>query len=366
MIEVRDGIVDVFGRSHNFGISEISLDRKKLIIRWHGPVPQRMKQMAAVDTEGFSVTIEGTEYPHGELDREARRLVAESTGTITGAAASPSGDGILVDVDPKASGAAVDAELESISPSFPVTPSEESEPTAAVGWRWDDHAAHYGGSVVINATTRYNCSTSWRVREPSTGRTGMMTASHCGQHGDRYDIANDEAPLGDSFGTVVREYDNRDAAIMTGSSYAPRQYIGAYNGSQYATVVGYATSFSNGQEICYSGGFSGSSCGHVVVNPAHWYSLGSLAPYQTQGVETRRMDGVPWVGQGDSGGPGLLIYSSTSSPSGYVAYAGTVISAVYDSGGGCMGLNYPGRVCGHRALSTMAQEAATAMGWQLY
>ncbi len=86
------------GDSPDFGTPGISLDRKRLTVRWHGQLPAPV-QAVLVDP-GCEVTVQQTAFRPGDLRAEAERLLREHPGVIATANARPEGDGVEVLVPP--------------------------------------------------------------------------------------------------------------------------------------------------------------------------------------------------------------------------------------------------------------------------
>ena len=88
------------GDSPDFGTAGISLDRKRLVVRWYGELPapvQRVVDSAGPDVE---VTVVPTPFRPGDLRAEAERLLAAHGTVLAAATARPEGDGIEVLVPP--------------------------------------------------------------------------------------------------------------------------------------------------------------------------------------------------------------------------------------------------------------------------
>lgn len=86
------------GDSPDFGTPGISLDRKRLTVRWHGELPGPVRALLA--DPGVEVTVQQTPYRPGDLRAEAERLLREHPGVLAAATARPEGDGVEVLVPP--------------------------------------------------------------------------------------------------------------------------------------------------------------------------------------------------------------------------------------------------------------------------
>ena len=111
------------GDAPEYGTPGISLDRKRLTVRWFGELPAAVQRV--LDTaQGFELTVAHTVYRPADLRAEAERLLAQHPGLVTSARERPEGDGIEVLVAPPAAEAAgsADAALTQagVQPGFPL------------------------------------------------------------------------------------------------------------------------------------------------------------------------------------------------------------------------------------------------------
>jgi hypothetical protein len=111
------------GDSPDFGTPGISLDRKRLTVRWFGELPASVQTVLA-DHAGFEVVVQPTGFRPGDLRTEATRLAAEHPGVVAAATARPEGDGIEVLVPPLVADVAGGAEAalagQGIASEFPL------------------------------------------------------------------------------------------------------------------------------------------------------------------------------------------------------------------------------------------------------
>lgn len=96
--DLLEQLSEVAGDSPDFGTPGISLDRKRLTVRWYGELPERV--LALLADPGFEVTVLQTPYRPGDLRAEAERLLREHPGVLAAATARPEGDGVEVLVPP--------------------------------------------------------------------------------------------------------------------------------------------------------------------------------------------------------------------------------------------------------------------------
>lgn len=105
--EALDRLRAAAGDDPDSGAPEISADRSRIVVRWHGAVPAAVQ--AVVDqyaTGPFTVVVEQTPFPPGELLTEAGRLVEAHPGVVSAAGPRSTGDGIDVMIRPGAVDAA--------------------------------------------------------------------------------------------------------------------------------------------------------------------------------------------------------------------------------------------------------------------
>ena len=93
------------GDSPDHGVPGISLDRKRLTVRWSGEPPASVQRVLD-SAEGFELTVAHTEFRPGDLRAEAERLLREHPGLVTSARERPEGDGLELLVAPPAAEAA--------------------------------------------------------------------------------------------------------------------------------------------------------------------------------------------------------------------------------------------------------------------
>jgi hypothetical protein len=97
MVEAIDRLRAAAGASPDFGGPEISQDRSRIVVRWHGEVPRAVQDVVDEYAHGpFTVEVQPTRFRPGDLQAEAGRLVREHPGVVAGAGARPAGDGLDV------------------------------------------------------------------------------------------------------------------------------------------------------------------------------------------------------------------------------------------------------------------------------
>ena len=130
MIEAVDRLRAAAGDGPDSGGPGVSLDRTRVYLRWHGPVPAAVQ--AVLDRYAgapFTVEVVSVPFPPGELWEEAGRVLTEHP-EVTGT--SPGDDGIVVLVHPDRVDAAggIDQALAryDIRSRFPLFPRAEGPP----------------------------------------------------------------------------------------------------------------------------------------------------------------------------------------------------------------------------------------------
>ena len=103
--DLLERLAAVAGDSPDAGTHGISLDRKRLVVRWFGELPDEV-QAVLRDHPGFEVTVQQTAFRPGDLAAEAERLAADHRDVVAAATPRPEGDGIEVLVPPAVAGSA--------------------------------------------------------------------------------------------------------------------------------------------------------------------------------------------------------------------------------------------------------------------
>ena len=130
--DLLERLSEAAGDSPEYGTPGISLDRKRLTVRWHGELPAAVQRLLD-GPHGFELTVVSTEFRPADLRAEADRLLAEHPGLVTSARERPEGDGLEVLVAPPAAEAAgsPDAALEQagVRAAFPLFTEAGEAPT---------------------------------------------------------------------------------------------------------------------------------------------------------------------------------------------------------------------------------------------
>lgn len=350
----------------SFSTVRLSDDRTGAEIFWHGEETDELQSALAEASGDFWVEVQQTKYEPGILREEALKLLEAGSlegAEITSTWANPDGSGISATVAPGV-GAQKRGEGTTEINGVPLTVTVEGlEPAAG---RLNDNY-HFGGSRLINATQGNGCSLGFAVALPNSPSTnGGMFAAHCTDINDQWVRPSDVSGQYFTMGTATAKVNSRDGAILTGTFYSPGVYIGSYTSDAFVYITGIANPVQN-TEICYSGSYSGTSCGNLVAVPTYNYSLTGVG--NITGVRTAQTQGYPAAGNGDSGGPGVVPVSAPGG--GAYIWAGTIISAIptNNSSTNCQGVPGSsatnGRKCSHIVASTKASEIASNAGWAI-
>jgi len=103
--ELLERLAEVAGDSPDCGTPGISLDRKRLTVRWFGEPPAAVQRLLG-EHPAVEVTVQQTPFRPGDLRVEAERLVHAHPGVVAAASARPEGDGVEVLVPPAVAAAA--------------------------------------------------------------------------------------------------------------------------------------------------------------------------------------------------------------------------------------------------------------------
>ena len=140
----------------------------------------------------------------------------------------------------------------------------DSKPVTDQFNRRDDIPSFWGGAAIQSGGA--TCSTGFAVRN-SSGTRFMTTAAHCYGVG-----ATVRTPTNTLVGTVTQRgtlnswwfFDNRDAELIGGQSYAARVYTGGIFSTSSKAVVGAGDPVAGVTGYCSSGQTSGEQCNQTV------------------------------------------------------------------------------------------------------
>ncbi|MGY1914194.1 hypothetical protein ABC795_05550 [Blastococcus sp. HT6-30] len=351
-----------------FAAVEVTLQRDKVIVYWHGKPSAAVLGMISTKPD-VSTEFRETRFKPGLLREAARRLLA-SNPNVESAHARYDGSGLAVSLDPtvplanRPSQAALQA-----ATGFPTT--VDTQAPVAASTRQYDYSYHLGGARIYHPLgdgRASGCTSGFAVRSQlDPAKQGMMFAAHCGTS----ELGNDWVVSGANtylWGkTVAFDWDHDGAIIDSGFSQ-PYMWIGAYDTTNYTKINGGRNAYKN-QELCYSGSYSGLVCGNVVTETGVLYKLDNGKLSNITGFMTQQKSGTPAAGNGDSGGPGYEVTYDTYSGS-YKRYAVGIISAIpMNSPAECLGVPGStaenGRKCSPTVYATSVISITNQLGWSV-
>jgi hypothetical protein len=364
MAKLASDLTESFQAHPQFASAEVTPERDRVVVHWFGEPDDALTSALKGEPQIASI-IDQTQYMPGDLRAAAEDLI-RSDLSVASAGAEYDGSGITVSLvvpDQRSKSSPHTPDRLAALTGFP-TFVEEARPVEASS-RLADHGYHLGGARIRQfdgAFLRQSCTAGFPVVKGSdTTKKGMMFAAHCGSVGDQW--VTDDGTSAYDFGKIAVRNTTYDGAILEMGFVNPYIWIGPHDTSSYVAINGVLSPFI-GQEVCYSGSFSGLSCGNIVDTVNLEYNLGGDLT-AVKGFRTENANGNPAAGNGDSGGPG---YSIVSTPTGVKRWAVGIISAIPgDSGATCAGVPGSsaagGRKCSPKVISTSVVLIANKTGW---
>ncbi|MBD7982737.1 chymotrypsin family serine protease [Oerskovia merdavium] len=356
MARLASELTGALADDSQFASAEVTLERDKIIVHWHGAVTNELQQI--LDREpAVPVEIAQTPLEPGAVRDLAQRILKEDSSVTS---VSIPKDASYVNVTsatpPKAKARSSQSSVEGI----PIRVSDGGY--IGANSRQTDTGYHFGGARISRFSDPFitgNCTSGFAVRklnDPS--KHGMMFAAHCGATGSQW-ISSD-GTYAYPWGPITQRTTPYDGAIMESGFSNPYIWMNAWNASVYAQINGVANHYV-GQELCYSGSFSGLVCGNIVVEPSINYNLGGDLTSVT-GFVTVNNAGTPAAGNGDSGGPG---YQLVNTSTGLKRYAVGIISAIpADAPPVCTGVaGSSTRACSPTVVTVSVNTIAAVLGW---
>lgn len=305
---------------------------------WSSSAPEAAAVRAVVVASGASgVDVAVSTYAHDQLDQAATEVVASQSfadGEVSWAAPRPDGSGLDVGVNPTA---AARSSAPAVYNGIPVTVVNDGEAVPAT--RDVDYSPFIAGADMIHRIDDQYvgyCTTAFAFNHfdlpTRTYVERMFTADHCVRDG------NSEWHTGRSLGnaqvgtTVAAVTEQSDIGALGGQDYDPYLYWGANTSNGAVAVFGYVTPIV-GAAVCYSGAPSGTVCGNTVTHTDVNVAYGDWPNQLFYNGLTRTVqdDGISAAGNGDSGGPVVVIATG-----GY-PYAAGIISGMSSAGDSCEG-----------------------------
>jgi hypothetical protein len=364
MSRLASDLTKNFANDPQFASSEVPVSRNRVIIHWNGPQSAQLSKVISSHSS-VPVEIQQTKFRPGALRQRIAQL-SKTDADLKSYAVNHDASGFRISVS-KATTAQkpiqdVARQYEAVLQA-PVEVEEASpEPVSSYTRQFDD-TWHLGGARLYswtNGTYNGSCTSGFAVRQNITGNQGTMFAAHCALRGNQWS-AWDNGPYYYPWGNVVaNDYYHDGSIINSGISYG-FIWTSTWDSNVYTQINGDAYAYV-GQEICYSGSYSGLKCGNIVQNTAETYQFSGY-PQQITSFRTKQINSEPAVGNGDSGGPG---YQLVSTSSGVKRLAVGIISATPGgSGTNCQGVpgELGGRRCSDTVYATSVPSIAAATGW---
>jgi hypothetical protein len=355
-----------FEHDPQFASSEVPPDRDRVIVHWHGAQSAGLSRLLSGHAS-TPVEVRQTKFLPGMLRQRASQLAA-TDADVHSYGINYDGSGLKVSVS--TDGANGNSELElgrkyERQLRVPVKVNIGGRPQPAAETRQFDRGWHLGGARIYDwGSSGTACTSGFAVVKNGTTEQGTMFAAHCARNSVQW-TAWDGGPYYYAWGAggiAATDYPHDGAIIKSSYSY-PFIWTGAWNSSVYEEIKGDAYPFV-GQELCYSGSYSGIKCGNIVKDTTYDYTFEGY-PTTISGFRTEQSNSDPAVGNGDSGGPG---YQLVGSPSGAKRLAVGIISGMPNGAGtSCQGVpgSETGRRCSHIALATPVATIGIATGWHI-
>lgn len=368
MSRLASDLTKNFASDPQFASAEVPPGRDRVIVHWHGKQSTGLSRVLSGHAS-IPAEIRQTKFQPGVLRQRASKLI-ESDMDLKSFSINHDGSGIRISVSKDARSRKPAKEIvrqyqEKLQ--APVELAESSpEPVYSFKRQFDDYW-HLGGARLYSWTNgTYNgaCSSGFAVRQNGTGNEGTMFAAHCALAGSQWS-AWDLGPYYYPWGNVTaNDYYHDGSIIHSGRSYG-FIWTSTWDSDVYSQINGDTYAYI-GQEVCYSGSYSGLKCGNIVKATAETYNWENY-PTQITAFRTEQSNSEPAAGNGDSGGPG---YALVSTASGVKRLAVGIISARPTiSGTNCQGVpgsSAPdGRKCSSTVWATSVPSIAAATGWYI-
>lgn len=340
--------------------TEIGAD--SLDLYWKGELPSQVADL--ITDASVAVRVHPAAFDAAELDRAARHLLENAT-EIFGrqpVRAGLSTDFSSITVTFEAGQLrTLDSEPQpELLFGIPLDYTEGTAPEPTqTDWLWGDLPPFFGGGAIYRPASpdeggegAYYCTTAFTVTRNFNGDEGVLTAGHC-EPPDELGVWRSPGN-GVFVGSFAIFSTARDSMVLTGGGgYDPEIWVGAYNGGAHFGVAGAANPGVN--TLVYpQGSWSGGSEVRVIETNQYWLVCGET---WGPGFVTENEDGIPSVGQGDSGGPTVTPVTGSTTVTARGLISAVAVSHIGDD---CQGLTHDARRCGVEAFHiNIAQIAAT-------
>lgn len=363
MAQLASDVVEQFTEHPDFAAVEVTEDRSRVVVHWFGEPSAEVEHLVA-GSDDVAVEFAPVQYRPAELRTAAESLLADAS--VASVSVRPDASGLDVSVradDPAGTrrGAAIDW---SARAGFPVDVDQQAPEPAAT--RQNDLNYHLGGARIYrfeDPFLRGGCSSGFAVvRASDPSQQGMVLAAHCGSLGSNFVTVDDLFAY--RYGDLVARDTGYDGAILSMEWSQPFVWTSTWDSNVYTQIDGAASPYI-GQELCYSGSYSGLVCGNIVRSTGVHMDLGGDLSSIT-GFQTQNSTHAPAAGNGDSGGPG---YQLVNTANGVRRWAVGIISAI--PGGSpttCQGTPGGGttdRRCSPVVYSTSVVMIGNRTGWHV-
>jgi hypothetical protein len=136
LLTFQNRLHELFGNSPDLGTSSVADRHGQVVVRWYGDPPAELLALVEQYAEApFEIRLEQTRFRPGDLLDEARRLLQDHPGVVTGTGPRTEGDGVTVGIDPALSGDPGPEDLVAlgVTSRFPLFPEAVGQPVPAAG-----------------------------------------------------------------------------------------------------------------------------------------------------------------------------------------------------------------------------------------
>lgn len=293
-----------------------------------------LRQSAERQLEDVQVRVTRSAHPKAAVQAAIRAIVNDPGVRKHGAFVAetiPSEDGSRIDVGIAGAGAA--AAVRGLGGSIlgiEVEAAVVEAPIAATRNR--TVAPVLSGQYMQNASS--SCTTGFWIGK-STGERALISADHCGgtvgetwyygggtTAGKEIGTAQGQAPGGTDLELFMTSSTANVSGYVLVGTYADSSSAAPIRGRYSQTVIG--------GSVCYSGSRSGLVCQNIITSYAGSVCYDTFQCYYNV-TRTTQTNGIPAVGNGDSGGPVITVLTG-----GHV-YATGIISGMSNASDNCTG-----------------------------
>ncbi|MFF2267397.1 S1 family peptidase [Cellulosimicrobium cellulans] len=365
MDELASQIAGTYADHPQYASVEVTMDRTEVVVHWYGKVPLELESdIERAEAEGVRSRVAPTSVDPNAVREYARSLMRND----------PSVKSVVVAKDAASITATTEGALRARTAAAQIDPPEgltvnvQEGDVAELSTRQADITYRLGGARILrfeDPFVRGECTSGFVVRKlNNSSQHGMLTAAHCGANGSNWIVS--DGTFAYSWGNVGQRDTTFDGMVVSGTYHNSFIWTSTWNSNVYTPINGVRNPYV-GQEICYSGSFSGLVCGNIVDSTTVPYGLGGDLS-SLSGFLTINSAGVPAAGNGDSGGPGYTLVNTTE---GLKRYAVGLVSAgpTATSSATCQGV--PGgtgpfdRKCSPAIIATPVNSLNAALGWYI-